>query len=82
LGIDNFDYRDILDVMDNQSNQSNGGKQKMIMTGFRVWPADLKRAKEKAGLVDLAKYLRTLFLMWLNGEIQVTEDDVKRHNPK
>lgn len=65
--------------MSKQSNQSKDG-EKMVMTGFRVVPSDLVRAKKKVGLVALSKYLRTLFMMWLNGEIKVTEDDIKKYN--
>lgn len=54
----------------------------MTTTGFRVLPSDLVKAKEKAGIVDLTKYLRVLFLKWLNGEIEITEDDIKKYNPK
>lgn len=52
----------------------------MVMMGFRVLPNDLARAKSKVGLVALSKYLRALFLMWVNGEITVSEDDVRRYN--
>lgn len=54
----------------------------MTTTGFRVLPNELVRAKDKAGIVALSKYIRTLFMMWLNDEIKVTEDDVKKYNPK
>ena len=59
---------------------AQGGKKKMKMTGFRLWPDDLERAKEKAGLVPLSKYLRTLALMWLNDEIQISEEDIKKYD--
>ena len=52
----------------------------MVMMGFRVMPSDLAKAKNKAGLVALSKYLRALFLMWVNGEVNVSEDDVRRYN--
>lgn len=48
------------------------------MIGFRVSPNEMKRAKEKAGIVALSKYLRALLVMWLNGEIEVKEEDIKR----
>ncbi len=54
----------------------------MTTTGFRVLPSELLRAKDKAGIVALSKYVRTLFMMWLNGEVNVTEDDIKKYNPK
>lgn len=52
----------------------------MVMTGFRVVPSDLVRARKKVGLVALSKYLRALFMMWLNDEIKVSEDDVRKYN--
>ncbi|MFC1975676.1 hypothetical protein ACFLXQ_04710 [Chloroflexota bacterium] len=59
---------------------SNGGKQKMVMTGFRIAEYHLEQARTKAGLVSLSKYFRTLVLMWLNGEIKVTEEDIKKYD--
>ena len=54
--------------------------EKMINTAFRLPLADLNAARQKAGLVDLSLYLRTLVKMWLAGEIKVSEEDVRRHN--
>ena len=62
------------------SRKSKKGGENMVMTGFRVLPADLDKAKKKAGLIPLSKHLRALFLMWLNGEIELSEDELKKYN--
>ncbi len=63
-------------------DSKKGGKKKVVMQmfGFRARPTDLERGKQKAGFVPLAKYIRTLYLMWLNGEIEVTDDDLRKYS--
>lgn len=52
----------------------------MIPYAVRLTTSDLALAKQKAGLVALSKYVRTLILMWLRGEIVVTDEDVRKYN--
>ncbi len=66
----------------NPTDKEKGGKDKVVMKmfGFRAFPNDLERGKKKAGFVPLAKYIRALYLKWLDGEIEVTEDDLRKYN--
>ncbi len=62
------------------TNSKRKDDQKMIPFPIRLPPSAIKQAKEKAGIVPVTKYLRTLILMWVNGEIEVTENDVKKYS--
>ena len=60
-------------------NKKEGG-DKMKPFSIRLPPETIKQVKEKAGIVPVTTYLRTLVFMWVNGEIEVTDEDVKKYN--
>ena len=67
--------------MSRQSNKStNGGKQKMIVASFRLPETALEAIKRKLGLIPHSKVFRILALKWLNGEIEITDDDIKKYS--
>jgi hypothetical protein len=62
------------------SKKDKKGDDRMIPYAIRLSVGDLNQAKTKAGIVPLSKYIRTLILMWLHGDVKVTDEDVKKYN--
>ncbi len=61
-------------------NSKPKGGEKMIPLNVRFLPQDIKKAKQRAGIVALSKYVRTLVLMWIDGKIVITDEDVQEYN--
>jgi hypothetical protein len=66
--------------MNKHSSQTNGGKEKMVTTSFRLPESALDTIKRKLGLIAPSKIYRILVMKWLNGEIQITDDDIKKYS--
>ena len=68
--------------MSNQSpdpKSEKGGKEKMVTTSFRLPESALDKLKRRIGLVAPSKIYRILVLKYLNGEIEITNDDVQKY---
>lgn len=68
--------------MSKQSNQStDGGKEKMVVTSFRLPESTLAQVKRKLGPLAIpGKFFRVLVSMWLDGRITVTDEDIKKYS--
>ena len=51
----------------------------MVTTSFRLPESALDKLKRRIGLVAPSKIYRILVLKYLNGEIEITNDDVQKY---
>ncbi|MEM7033857.1 MAG: hypothetical protein AAF629_30220 [Chloroflexota bacterium] len=69
--------------MNDQSHSvkgSDGDKENMVTTSFRLPAVALEAVKRKLGPFGVpSKIFRVLVGMWLDGKIEVTEEDVKKY---
>lgn len=52
----------------------------MIVASFRLPETALEAIKRKLGLIPHSKIFRILALKWLNGEIEITDDDIEKYS--
>lgn len=52
----------------------------MVVASFRLPETVLEAAKRKLGLIPHSKIFRILVLKWLNGEIEITQDDIEKYS--
>lgn len=52
----------------------------MVVATFRLPETVLEAAKRKLGLIPHSKVFRILVLKWLNGDIEITDDDIKKYS--
>lgn len=65
----------------NTPKQNDGGKQKMVVTTFRLPENWLERLKDKLGpLAVPSRIYRVLVGMYLDGKIEVSREDIERYS--
>ncbi len=70
-----------MSIQSNTPKQNDGGKQKMVVTTFRLPENWLLRLKDKLGpLAVPSRMYRVLVGMYLDGKIEVTDDDIKKYS--
>lgn len=52
----------------------------MVVASFRLPETVLEAAKRKLGLIPHSKIFRILVLKWLNGEIEITQNDIEKYS--
>ena len=52
----------------------------MVTTSFRIEEGALERLKRKSKPANPSVYLRILAKMWLDGRIEISDDDIQKYS--
>ena len=67
--------------LSNGGTEQNGGKERMVSTSFRLPASQIKEIKRRIGPLGVpSKIFRVLVGMWLDGRIEVTNEDLEKYS--
>lgn len=70
-----------MNTKSNGDTEQDGDKEKMVATSFRLPAGQMEEIRRRIGPLGVpSKIFRVLVGMWLDGRIEITDEDIEKYS--